>query len=136
MAITLDRSPIKTPGATVNQKGSPEAILKEVEIMLSANRFGIWMACPFGDNVNTPDMRCKARLDLACLARKDESAFARIMSRMIPHMGAHIRAYHFLCFQAQIGYRGSEQISLNEVAEVITLVIQQGWFKPGPSQRL
>ena len=132
MAITLDRSPIKTPGATVNQKGSPEAILKEVEVMLSANGLGIWMACPFGDNVNTPDMRCKARLDLVCFARKDESAFARIMLRMIPHMGAHIRAYHFLCFQAQIGYRGSEQISLNEVAEVITMVIQQGWLKPGP----
>ena len=118
MAITLDRSPIKTPGATANKKGSPEAILKETEIMLSAHRFGIWMACPFGDNVNTPEMRCKARLDLACWARKDEGAFARIMSRMIPHMGAHIRAYHFLCFQAQL-------------AEVITMVIQQGWFKPG-----
>ena len=62
MAITLDRSPIKTPGATANQKGSPEAILKETEIMLSAHRFGIWMACPFGDNVNTTEMRCKARL--------------------------------------------------------------------------
>ena len=132
MAITLDRSPIKTPGATANKKGSPEAILKEAEIMLSAHRFGIWMSCPFGDKVNTPDMRCKARLDLACWARKDEGAFARIMSRMIPHMGAHIRAYHFLCFQAQIGYRGSEQISLDEVAEVIDLVIQQGWFKPAP----
>ena len=132
MAITLDRSPIKTPGASANKKGTPEAILKEAEIMLSANRFGIWMACPFGDRVNNPDMRCKARLDLACWPRNDEGAFARIMSRMIPHMGAHIRAYHFLCFQAQIGYRGSEQISLNEVAEVITLVLQQGWFKPAP----
>ena len=132
MAITLDRSPIKTPGATANKKGSPDDILREAEVMLSAHRFGIWMACPFGDNVNNPDMRCKARLDLACFARKDEGAFAKIMSRMIPHMGAHIRAYHYLCFQAQTGYRGSEQITLDEVAEVITSVIQQGWLKPAP----
>ena len=62
------------------------------------------------------DRRCRDRMDLACKDRKDENALARLMSRLIPHMGAHIRAYHFLCFQTQIGYRDNEPITLDEVA--------------------
>ena len=54
------------------------------------------------------------------------------MSRVIPHMGAHLRAYHFLCFQTQIGYRDNRQITLSEVAEVMPMSIQQGWLKPRP----
>ena len=34
MAITLDRSPIKTPGSTANQKGSPEDILRRSTLCL------------------------------------------------------------------------------------------------------
>ena len=64
--------------------------------------------------------------------RKDESALAKLMSRIIPHMGAHIRADHFLCFQTQIGYRSNEQITLDEVSEVIPMIIQQGWLNPRP----
>ena len=132
MKVTLDRSPIKAPGSTANRKGSPEEILKEVDVMLKSNRFGRWMASPFGDNYTTPDSRCKARLDLVQYARKDENALAKLMSRIIPHMGAHLRAYHFLCFQTQIGYRNNVQITLSEVAEVIPMIIKQGWLKPRP----
>ena len=32
--ITQDRGPIRTPGSTSDKKGSPEDILKEVDIML------------------------------------------------------------------------------------------------------
>ena len=44
--------------------------------------------------------------------------------------GANIRAYHFLCFQTQIGYRQNDPITLTEVEEVIPMVIQQGWLTP------
>ena len=84
-----------------------------------------------GDH-NDPDHRCRVRLDLSCHGRKDENALAKLMSRLIPHMGAHIRAYHFLCFQTQIGYRDNEQITLDEVEQVIPMVIQQGWLTPRP----
>ena len=33
--VTLDRSLIKTPGSTGNRKGTPDAVLKEVDIMLN-----------------------------------------------------------------------------------------------------
>ena len=130
MSITMDRSPIRTPGSTPEKKGSPEEILKEVDVMLTVNRFGRWMASPYADTPNSPDLRCRACLELAKHARKDENALAKLMSRLIPHMGAHIRAYHFLCFQAQIGYRDNVQIALDEVEEVIPMIIQQGWLKP------
>ena len=100
--------------------------------MLTANRFGRWMASPYGDTINSPDLRCRARLELGQHPRKDENALAKLMSRLIPHMVVHIRAYHFLCFQTQIGYRDNEQITLDEVAEVIPMIIQQGWLKPKP----
>ena len=112
MLVTKDRSPIKAPGSTANTKGSPDDIRKEVDTMIVSDRFGMWMADPLGDNVNTPDMRCRARMDLGKHARKDENSLAKLMSRIIPHMGAHLRAYHFLCFQTQLGYRPNEQITL------------------------
>ena len=132
MTVTLDRSPIKTPGSTGNKKGSPDAVRKEIDLMLTSGRFGRWMADPFGDNVNTPDLRCRARMDVGKHARKNENSLAKLMSRIIPHMGAHIRAYHFLCFQTQVGYRPNEPITLEEVSEVIPMIIQQGWLKPSP----
>ena len=64
MLVTLDRSPIKTPGSNGNKKGSPDAMRREIDIMLISDRFGRWVADPFGDNVNTPDMRCRTRMDL------------------------------------------------------------------------
>ena len=131
-SITMDRSPVRTPGSTPDKKGSPEDILKDVDVMLTSYRFSRWMASADIDNPNTPDRRCKARLDLSCHARRDENALAKLMSRLIPHMGAHIRAYHFLCFQTQIGYRNNEQITLDEVEAVIPMIIQQGWLKPRP----
>ena len=130
--VTLDRSPIKTPGSTGNRKGTPDAALKEVDIMLTSKRFGRWMAEPFGDNVNTPDLRCRARMELGKHARRNENSLAKLMSRIIPHMGAHIRAYRFLCFQTQLGYRPNDPITLDEVSEVIPMIIQQGWLKPRP----
>ena len=130
MLITLDRSLIKTPGSTGNKKGSPEVMQKEIDVMLMADKFGRWMASPFRDNINTPDLRCRARMDLGKYPRKDENSLAKLMSRIIPHMGAHIRAYHFLCFQTQIGYRDTEKITLNEVSEVIPMIIEQGWLNP------
>ena len=60
MTITLDRSPIKTPGSTGNKKGSPEAVRKEIDLMLTSRRFGRWMADTFGDNVNTPDLQMQS----------------------------------------------------------------------------
>ena len=54
------------------------------------------------------------------------------MSIIIPHMGAHIRAYHSLCVQIQIGLRSNEQITMDEVSEVIPMIIQQGWLNPRP----
>ena len=47
-------------------------------------------------------------------------------------MGAHIRAYRFLCFQTQLGYRPNDPITLDEVSEVIPMIIQQGWLKSRP----
>ena len=133
--ITMNRSPIRAPGSTVERKGSPEDILTEITTMFTKWRVSGWATSPEGDPMDS-DRRCRDRMDLACKEstkdRKDEHALARIMSRLIPHMGAHIRAYHFLCFQTQIGYRDNEQITLNEVAEVIPMIIQQGWLKPRP----
>ena len=134
MLVTKDRSPIKTPGSTSNAKGSPEAMRKEIDIMLEGDRFGRWSAEPVGDDVNTPDLRCRTRMDLGTHARKNENSLAKLMSRMIPHMGAHIRAYHFLCFQTQLGYRNNDKITLDEVSEVIPMIIQQGWVKPRPRE--
>ena len=131
-ATTKDRSPIRTPGSTSDKKGSPEDILKEVDVMLTSYRFGRWMAPADADSPNNPDQRCKTRLDLVFHARRDENALAKLMSKLIPHMGAHIRAYHFLCFQTQIGYRNNEQITLDEVEKVIPMIIKQGWLKPRP----
>ena len=71
-------------------------------------------------------------MDLGKHARKNENSLAKLMSRIIPHMGAHIRANHFLCFQTQLGYRPNEPITLEEVSEVIPMIIQQGWLKPRP----
>ena len=70
--IALDRDPIRTPGSTSNKKGSPEDIRKEVDIMLSAHRFGRWMGSTDAGEHNDPDHRCRVRLDLACHGRKDE----------------------------------------------------------------
>ena len=130
--VTMDRSLIKNPGATDNKKGTPDAVRKEVDVMLNSKRFGKWMAEPVGEEVNTPDLRCRARMDLGKHARKNEQSLARLMSRIIPHMGAHIRAYRFLCFQTQLGYRSNDPIELDEVSEVIPMIIQQGWLKPRP----
>ena len=41
--IKYDRSPIRTPGSTIDKKGSPEDVLKDVKVMLNAPRFGRWM---------------------------------------------------------------------------------------------
>ena len=71
-------------------------------------------------------------MDLGKQARKNESSLAKHMSMIIPHMGANIRAYRFLCFQTQLGYRPNNPITLDEVSEVIPMVIEQGWLKPGP----
>ena len=130
--VTLDRSLIKTPGSTGNRKGTPDAVPKEVDVMLKSKRFGKWMAEPFGEEVNTPDLRCRARMELGKHARRNENSLAKLMSRIIPHMGAHIRAYRFLCFQTQLGYRPNDPITLDEVSEVIPMIIQQGWLKPRP----
>ena len=73
MLVTKDRSLIKTPGSTSNTKGSPDAMRTEIDNMLIADRFGRWSADPFGDNVNTPHMRCRARMDLERHPRKDEN---------------------------------------------------------------
>ena len=131
VTITLDRSPIKTPGST-GKKGSPDAVRTEIDLMLTSPRFGRWMADTFGENVNTPDFRCRVRMNVGKHARRNENSLAKLMSRIIPHMGAHIRAYHFLCFQTQLGYRPNEPILLEEVSEVIPMIIQQGWLKPSP----
>ena len=130
--ITQDRGLIRTPGSTADKKGSPEDILKEIDIMLTAPRFGRWMGTTDVGEHNDPGRRCKVRLDLSCHGSKDENALAKLMSRLIPHMGANIRAYHFLFIQAQIGYRDNEQITLDEVEQVIPMVIQQGWLTPRP----
>ena len=130
--VTLDRSPIKTPGSTGKKKGTSDAVLKQVDVMLASKRFGRWMAEPFGDNVNTPDLRCRARMDLGKHERKNENSLAKLMSRIITHMGAHIRAYRFLCFQTQLGYRQNDPITLDEVSEVIPMIIQQVWLTPRP----
>ena len=130
--VTMDRSLIKTPGSTDNKKGTPDAMRKEVDVMLKSKRFGKWMAEPVGEEVNTPDLRCRARMDLGKHARRNENSLARIMSRLMPHMGANIRAYRFLCFQTQLGYRPNDPITLEEVSEVIPMIIQQGWLKPRP----
>ena len=130
--VTMDRSLIKTPGSTDNKKGTPDAMRKEVDVMLKSKRFGKWMAEPVGEEVNTPDLRCRARMDLGKHARRNENSLARLMSRLIPHMGANIRAYRFLCFQTQLGYRPNDPITLEEVSEVIPMIIQQGWLKPRP----
>ena len=61
---TLDRSPIKTPGSTGNKKGTPEAIRDQVDIMLTSKRCGIWQSEPVGEEINTPDRRCRARMHL------------------------------------------------------------------------
>ena len=80
---------------------------------------------------NDPDTRRKVRLDpVSCHVRKDGNALAERMSRMITHMGANIRAYHFLCFQTQLGYRKNDPITLVEVQEVMPMVIKQGWLTP------
>ena len=89
-SITQDRGPIRTPGSTLDKKGSPEDVRKEVDVMLTAHRFGRWMASTHAGDPNDADQRCKARLDLPCHARKNENALAKLMSRLIPHMGAHI----------------------------------------------
>ena len=62
--------------------------------------------------------------------RKDEHALTEVMSRTITHMDANIQAYHFLCFQTQLGYRKNAPITLAEVREVIPSVINQGWVNP------
>ena len=93
-------------------------------------RFGRWMASTDAGEPNDADRRCRARMDLSHHQRKNENALAKLMSRLIPHMGAHIRAYHFLCFQTQIGYRDNEQITLDEVEQVIPMMYKQGWLKP------
>ena len=131
--VTLDRSLIKTPGSTGNKKGTPDAVLAQVDIMLTSKRFGRWKSEPVGEEiVNTPDLRCRARMELGTHARKNESSLAKHMSKLIPHMGAHIRAYRFLCFQTQLGYRPNDPITLDEVSEVIPMIIEQGWLKPRP----
>ena len=62
------------------------------------------------------------------LYETNENVLAPVMSRMIPHMGAHVRAYYFLCFQSQLGYRKNEPITLEEVREVIPQVIKRKWL--------
>ena len=99
MKVTADRSPIRTPGSTADSKGSSEAIQKEIDVMISVHRFGNWMGSTNPNEPNDADHRCRTRLDLTCHSRQGENALAKLMSRLIPHMGAHIRAYHFLCFQ-------------------------------------
>ena len=42
MLVKLDRSLIKTPGSTGNKKGSPDAIRKEIDIMLTEVLAGGW----------------------------------------------------------------------------------------------
>ena len=37
--VTLDRSPIKTPGSTGKNKGNTDAVLKQVDVMLASQRF-------------------------------------------------------------------------------------------------
>ena len=130
--LTLDRSLIKTPGSTGNRKGTPDAVLKKVDVMLTSKRFGTWMSEPVGEEVHTPDLRCRARMELGKHARRNENSLAKLMSKIIPHMGAHIRAYRFLCFQTQLGYRPNDPITLDEVSEVIPMIIEQGWLKPRP----
>ena len=89
-AITDDRSPIRTSGSTTDKKGSPEDILKEVEIMLKAPRFGRWMSATDADVTHDPDTRRRSRIDLSCYERKDENALAQCISKLITHMGANI----------------------------------------------
>ena len=132
MKVTADRSPVRTPGSTSDKKGSLEDIQKEIDVMTSVHRFGNWMGGPSPTEPLNPDRRCRTRLDLACYARPDEDELAKPMSKLIPHMGAHIRAYHFLCFQTQLGYRDNVQITLDEVAKVIPMIIEQRRLKPRP----
>ena len=98
--------------------------------MLKAPRFGSWMGATSTSKKNDSDERRRARIDLCHQMRKDENALAELISRMITHMGANIRACHFLCFQTQLGYRKNEPITLAEVKEVIPSVIDQGWVNP------
>ena len=128
--ITDDRSLVKTPGSRVDEKGSIENILKDVDVMLKAPRSGTWLGSTTPDQKNDSDVKCITRSNLYCHMRRGEDALAEIMSRTVTHMGANLRAYHFLCFQTQLGYRKSEPITLNEVSEVIPSVIEQGWLDP------
>ena len=130
--VTLDRSLIRTPGSTGNKKGTPDAVREQVDIMLTSKRCGIWQSEPVGEEINTPDLRCRARMHLGEHARRNENSLAKLMSKIIPHMGANIRAYRFLCFQTQLGYRPNDPITLEEVSEVIPMIIEQGWLKPRP----
>ena len=91
--------------------------MKQVDVMLTSRRFGIWKSEPVGEEVNTPDLRCRARMELGQHARRNENSLAKLTSKIIPHMGANIRAYRFLCFQTQLGYRPNDPITLEEVSE-------------------
>ena len=68
--------------------------------------------------------------------RNNESALVGVMSRMITHMGAHIRANHFLFFQSQLGYRKNEPITLEEVKGVIPQIVKRQWLNPAPRDEI
>ena len=53
---------------------------------------------------------------------------------VVAHTGANLRAYHFLCFQTQLGYRENEPITLTAVSDVIPSVIELGWVNPAPRE--
>ena len=75
--VTLDRSLIKTPGSTGNRKGTPDDVRNQVDVMLTSKRFGIWKSQPVGEEVNTPDLRCRARMELGKHARRNENSLAK-----------------------------------------------------------
>ena len=129
--ITYECNPVRPPGRRLRGgDATPEKMSKEIQQMLTSPRFGSWMSTAELGSKDDSDQRARSRMDLACLERSDENVLAEPMSRMIPHMGAHIRAYHFLCFQTQLGHRSNDPITMTEIEEVIPMVIQQGWNKP------
>ena len=82
-------------GLSQKQRGP---ILKDVDVMLKAPRFGRWMGSTNADTKCDTDARWQARIDLRHHMRRGEDTLAELMSRTVTHVGANLRAYHFLCF--------------------------------------
>ena len=131
LLINVNSPPARAPGSQTETEGTADDILRDVDTVLSAPR---WMGADQIEQKNESDMRRQARLDLCHHTRCDENGLARLMSRLITHMGANIRAYHFLCFQKRLGLRENEPIALAEVKELTPMIVEQGWLKAAPRE--